>query len=183
VFRPAPIVLPLGEASFDPSDWERGPDPTVLYPRGAASLTATVDVPRAGKYGVWLGGSFRGSMEASVDGKRAGSDRGELNYSKGQYEQLGSIDLTAGRHTLKLHYGGASLRPGSAGDAILPLSTEEERGVSKRSHKPFGVGPLVLSTGTADQKVSYLPPAQADRLCGRSLDWIEGQGPATGTQP
>jgi hypothetical protein len=183
VFRPAPIVLPLGEASFDPSEWERGPDPTVLYPRGAASLTATVDVPRAGNYGVWLGGSFRGSMEASVDGRPAGSDRGELNYSKGQYEQLGSIDLTAGRHTLKLHYGGAGLRPGSAGDAILPLSTEEERGVSKRSHKPFGVGPLVLSTGTADQKVDYLPPEQADHLCGRSLDWIEGQGPAPGAQP
>jgi hypothetical protein len=183
VARQAPMVLPLGKASFASSEWERATDPALLYPRGSGSLTATVDVPRAGNYGVWLGGSFRGSMEAFVDGRRVGSARGELNYSKGQYEQLGSIALTAGRHTLKLHYGGASLRPGSAGDAILPLTTEEDRGVSKRSHQPFPVGPLVLSAGTADQKVTYLSPADGGRLCGRMLDWVEALGPATGAQP
>jgi hypothetical protein len=177
VARPAPIVLPLGRTSFSTSEWERGNDPAVLYPRGSGSLTASVDVPRAASYGIWLGGSFRGSMEAFVDGRRVGSRRGELNYSKGQYEELGSIALTPGRHLLKLHYGGASLRPGSAGDAILPLSTEEDRGVSKRSHQPFPVGPLVVSAGTADQKVTYLSPAQGQSLCGRPLDWVEALGP------
>jgi hypothetical protein len=178
VFRPAPIVVPLGGVASASSQWERGPDPALRYPRGAGSLATTVDVPRAGRYGVWLGGSFRGTMEAFVDGKRTGSARNELNYSKGQYEQLGSIDLPPGRHEVKLHYGGASLRPGSGGDAILPLTSEEERGESKRSDKPFGVGPLVLSTGTADQQVTYLPVGERKRLCRRTLDWIEGLGPA-----
>ncbi len=173
VARPAPIVLPLGKASFSTSQWTRGSDPAVLYPEGPATLTATVDVPRSGNYGVWLGGSFRGAIEAFVDGRRVGSARNELNYSQGQYEQIGSLALGPGRHTLKLHYDGASWRPGSAGDAILPLSNEAERGVSKRSHRPYGVGPLVLSLGSADQKVSYLPPSQGRKLCGRTLDWVE----------
>jgi len=115
-------------------------------------------------------------MTAHVDGRRTGSARGELNYSKGQYDELGSIPITPGRHQVKLRYDGPSLRPGSAGDAILPLTSEGDRGVSKRSHKPFGVGPLVLSTGTADQKVTYLPVAQARRLCKRPLDWVESVG-------
>jgi hypothetical protein len=185
VARPAPIVLSLARTSFSTGEWERGNDPAVLYPRASGSLTASVDVPRAGNYGIWLGGSFRGSMEAFVDGRRIGSARGELNYSVGQYEQLGGIALTPGRHTLKLHYGGATFRPGSAGDAILPLTSEEDRGVSKRSHQPFAVGPLVLSEGTADQQVTYLSPAQGRRLCGRTLDWVEALGPpaAAATSP
>jgi hypothetical protein len=148
-------------------------------------LTAPVDLPRAGDYGVWLGGSFRGSMEAYVDGRRVGSARGELNYSKGQYEELGTVALEPGRHTVELRYGGASLRPGSGGNAILPLTTEEDRGVSKRSDKPFAVGPLVLSTATADQRVTYLPPRDGRRLCRETVDWVEGATPpkATGAMP
>jgi len=179
VFRQPPLVVPLGRGVAASKEWERGPDPAMLYPNGSGSLTAIVEVPRAGTYGVWLGGSFRGKMTAYVDGRRTGSARGELNYSKGQYDELGSIPLPAGRHKVELRYDGPNLRPGSAGDAILPLTSEGDRGVSKRSHKPFGVGPLVLSTSTADQKVTYLPAAQAHRLCKRSLDWIEGASSGT----
>jgi hypothetical protein len=181
VFRQPPLLVALGRGVAASKEWEPGPDPALRYPNGSGALTAIVDVPRAGRYGVWLGGSFRGKMTASVDGRRTGSARGELNYSKGQYDELGSIALTPGRHRVKLQYDGPSLRPGSAGDAILPLTSEGPNGVSKRSNKPFGVGPLVLSTGTADQKVSYMPAAQARRLCKRSLDWVEGT--ATGTAP
>jgi hypothetical protein len=174
VFRPPPLLVPLGSVPSASKEWERGPDPDMRYPDGSGSLSVNVEVPRAGGYGVWLGGSFRGQMTAYVDGRKVGSARGELNYSKGVFDELGSIALTPGRHIVKLHYDGPSLRPGSAGDAILPLTNEGDRGVSKSSHKPFGVGPLVLSTTTADVPVTYLRPSQAGRLCKRSLDWIEG---------
>jgi hypothetical protein len=175
VERRDPIVVPLARTSFSPDEWDRGDNSLVLHPRGEATLETTVTVPRAGRYGIWLGGSFRGSMEASVDGRHAGEARGELNYSRGQYEELGSATLTPGRHRVTIHYGGSSLRAGSAGDAVLPLSSEEERGLSKRSDRSYAVGPLVLSTDTADRPVSYVPPGEARRLCGRPLDWVEAR--------
>jgi hypothetical protein len=175
VERPDPIVVPLTRTKFSPSEWERGEGPLVLHPRGEATLETTVAVPRAGRYGIWLGGSFRGTMEAFVDGRRVGSARGELNYSRGQYQELGSATLSPGPHQVRIRYEGASLRAGSAGDAVLPLSSEEERGLSKKSDSAYAVGPLVLSTGTAERPVSSVPPAEARRLCGRPLDWVEAR--------
>ncbi len=175
VVRPSPIVIPLTSTAYSESEWKRGDTPLVLHPRGKATLETEVDVPRAARYTIWLGGSFRGSMEASVDGRRAGSARGELNYSRGQYEQLGTVSLTPGEHRVKIEYGGATLRPGSAGNAVLPLSSEEERGLSKKSDRSYAVGPLVLSAATADRPVTYVPRAAAGRLCGRPLDWVEAR--------
>ena len=38
---------------------------------------------------------------------------------------------------------------------------------------PFGVGPIVLSPETEDAPVTYVAPANAATLCGKSLDWVE----------
>ena len=68
------------------------------------------------------------------------------------------VELGAGAHELTLSYGGEDLRPGSDGP-------------------PMPLGPLVLSTATADRPVEYLPSAKAGALCGQRLDWIEALGP------
>ena len=122
----------------------------------AETVEASVDVPAAGRYGIWLGGSFRDALEVSVDGRRASSLRHQLN-NQGQYTPLGEASLSAGRHTVTLRFSGADLRPGSGGP-------------------PFGIGPLVLSTATADSPVTVVTPANARSLCGRRLDWVEAQG-------
>ena len=57
-------------------------------------------------------------------------------------------------HRIELRYGGSELRPGSGGE-------------------PFAMGPLTLSTTSADLPIRYVDPAQAHSLCGRKLDWIE----------
>ena len=38
---------------------------------------------------------------------------------------------------------------------------------------PYGAGPIVLSRVPSDLAVTYVSPARARSLCGRSLDWIE----------
>ena len=100
-------------------------------------------VPRAGRYGLWLGGSFRGRLRLYVDGRLIADARHRLN-SPG-YEPLGKAVLRAGRHRLMLRYDGADLHPGSGGTQ-------------------FGLGPLILSRGPEDVPVVYVPSAEARRL-------------------
>jgi hypothetical protein len=126
----------------------------VLYLTAPYTLTSSVVVPVSASYGVWVGGSIRSRVRVDVDGRRVGSARNSLSWP-GTFTYLGAVHLTPGRHALRFHYDGPGLRPGSGG---IP---------------PFGVGPIVLSAGTPDSRVTYVRPAAARSLCGRSLDWVE----------
>lgn len=151
VERPAAIIADLSSASV-PTGW--GNDGAgQLVPAGAGSVQASVQVSAAGRYGLWLGGSFRDRLEVSVDGRRIGTLRNQLN-NFGQYVPLGDAVLAAGTHAVTLRYSGPDLEPGSGGPQ-------------------FSMGPLVLSTTTAEVPVTYLPPADARSLCGKNLDWVE----------
>jgi hypothetical protein len=114
--------------------------PTFLLPGAGLAVI----VPTAGRYGIWIQGSFRRQLELAIDGRRVGSALDELSHGS-QYVELGSAKLMSGAHEVRLTYGGDDLRPGSDG-APLPL------------------GPLVLSTATADRPVESLPPAKAGTL-------------------
>ena len=125
-----------------------------VYPLAPGTLETTVSVPASGRYGFWIGGSFRPEITLSVDGRKLASAQDRLSHT-GVDTPLGQRELAAGSHTLSLRYGGASLRPGSAGT-------------------PFGLGPLLLGRSTAESsQVTYLEPALASSLCGKRLDWIE----------
>ena len=157
VRHPHPVVLDLTQAAR-PSDWVPAPEqPGGISPLEAGTLDATVTVPIAGRYGLWIQGSFRRELDLSIDGRRVGAGRDELSHGS-QFVQLGSVELGAGAHELKLSYGGEDLLPGS-------------------DSPPTPLGPLVLSTATADRPVEYLPSAEAGALCGQRLDWIEALGP------
>jgi hypothetical protein len=136
-----------------PAAWSNGAAQSVS-PRTAGTASTTVDVPTGGTWEIWLGGSVKGRMRVSVDGRPAGSVRHFLN-NLGLYVQLGSADLQPGAHTLELHYGGTDLHPGSGG-RVPPI------------------GPLILSSGDASTApVSLIPAARARELCGKRLDWVE----------
>ena len=124
----------------------------------AETLEASVDVPRPGRYGIWLGGSFRDGLEARVDGRVVGRHR-HLLSNEGGYTLLGEAELEAGTHTVMLRFSGPDLHPGSGGVA-------------------FGIGPLVLATTTAaDAPLTLVPAERARELCGKRLDWIEALKP------
>ena len=65
--------------------------------------------------------------------------------------------VSAGKHAVTLRYRGPDLGPGSGGPQ-------------------FAMGPLVLSTTTADLPVTYVPSSAAGSLCGRNVDWVEALG-------
>lgn len=127
--------------------------PAAVVPLPGGSSEAGVRLAAAGRYGIWVGGSFRGRLQALVDGKPTGSARHRLNWS-GQFTDLGAAGLAAGAHRVTLRSEGSDWRPGSAGP------------------QP-GFGPLVLGRVTADLPVVSVSPARARILCGKSLDWVE----------
>jgi hypothetical protein len=126
-----------------------------LYLTRDAAIDVVVRVPSAGRYTLWAGGSFRGELSLDVDGHRAGSRRHALNNA-GQYERIGSVALTPGRHRLTLRYSGPDAHPGSGG-------------------APFALGPVVIEPENPARMVSA-PATRAGSLCGRRLDWIEAVG-------
>jgi hypothetical protein len=157
VRRPHPVVIDL-TGTAHPPNWVAAPEqPGGISPLGSGAVDVMVTAPNAGRYGIWIQGSFRRELDLSVDGRRVTSERNELSHGS-QFVPLGSVELTAATHEVRLSYGGEDLRPGSDGP-------------------PMPLGPLVLSTATADRPVEYLPSTNAGSLCGQRLDWIEALGP------
>jgi len=148
-----PITVDLTQGSH-PTRWNADPSaPGTLVTNGAGEVTVTANVRQAGRYGLWLGGSFRRNVTAAVDGIDVAAVHGQLN-DQGQWTPLGEARLGPGPHSIALHYGGSRLAPGAGGF-------------------PFGMGPLVLSRSTADMPVAYVDPSNARSLCGTRLDWVE----------
>jgi hypothetical protein len=154
VERPPSVVVGLDGAA-SPSGWGSNAAGYVV-PDGAGTLQVPVQVPSAGRYSLWLGGSFRDRLEVLVDGRRVETIRNQLNNS-GQYTPVGSADLSSGAHTVTLRYGGPDLMPGSGG-------------------AQFPIGPLVLSRTTAATPVTVVSPDDAKSLCAQNLDWVEALG-------
>jgi hypothetical protein len=153
VRRERGIVLPLSEVTH-PQGWDEDPgDPAVLYPDGPGTLRASARVVEPGRYGIWIGGAFRGVLEVSVDGKQVESARHELSHA-GQFLPLGSIPLDTGTHSITLRYEQPSTRPGTGGE-------------------PFRLGPLALARDTINAPVKSRSANRAVELCRGRLDWIE----------
>jgi hypothetical protein len=162
VRRPPTLLFDFARSTH-PESWT-GPDRALLYPDGDGTANLRVSVPAAGRYAVWLGGSFRGRIELSVDGKRVQSARGELNqFHNNSYMQMGELDLGAGEHALALRYDGGGLRPGSAGEGVMKADLGEQ----------MAIGPLALTRVPPYSGVQLVPLADARSLCGQSLDWVE----------
>ncbi len=151
VARRNPLVMGLDRNGL-PAGWEPAGGGSVL-PGASGVVTVPVTMPRAGRYAVWVGGSFRGRMSASVDGEDVGSADDQLNNT-GQYTELGARRLTPGRHRVTLSYSSGGWDPGAGGP-------------------PFPVGPLVVAPARTAAAVSHVRPAKARSLCGRNLDWVE----------
>jgi hypothetical protein len=119
-------------------------------------VRAAFALSRQGSYGIWLAGMFRRQVEVWVDGRRIYRGRHQLIH-EGIETLLAELTLGPGKHDLVVHYGDANLRPGSGGG-------------------PFALGPISVSRATDGVPVTYVDPADARSLCGKSLDWIEAIG-------
>jgi hypothetical protein len=151
--RPETTVVEFGQTAF-PRGWR--PDPNargVFFPSGAGTIEASVAVPRAARYGIWLGGSFRGRVELAIDGRATRTARHELSHG-GHWTPMGELTLEPGLHRAVLRYEEGDLQPGSGG-------------------RPFPVGPLALAPETVNGRIVHVPATSARLLCGKRLDWVE----------
>ncbi len=121
--------------------------------------TVELDVPRGGRWRVWVGGATLGRLELAVDGRSVGSKRHELSHP-GQWLGFDALDLPPGTHRVTFEYTGG--RAGRGRTGAQPL-----------------LGPLALSpvAEEGDLPVTSVTPNRYRSLCdGRRYDWIEALG-------
>jgi hypothetical protein len=159
VERPQPLMIDLRKTSH-PATWvadASGAPRLMLF--GPGIVRTTVNIPRPGRYSIWVGGSHNRQIAVRVDGRVVGVVRRALDTAPGTQE-VATIDVAAGAHTIDLVRGGGDLRPGN-GDANRWL------------------GPVVLDP-TDPRRLETMPAAGWRSLCGRRLDWIEAIGAPAG---
>jgi hypothetical protein len=123
------------------------------YPPVSGESRVEVTLASSGQYAAWLGGDWYGRSSISVDGHEVGARRMELNWP-GNFSELGTVSLTAGRHVVTIRSERGGWRPGSVGT-------------------PFSYGPAALSPVDTREPVETVAPGDARSLCGRRLDWVE----------
>ena len=96
-----------------PPGWESDAGGHVFPEKGAGAIARDFTVPRAGRYGLWLGGSFRGRLRLYVDGRLVADARHRLIGARLRAARLGGAPRR--RPRLMLRYDGADLHPGSGG--------------------------------------------------------------------
>ncbi len=158
VIRPTNIAVDL---SGTPPGVEGGFGETagLEHPSGSAAWQLQFTAPQAGDYEIGIDGSFRSRLELLVDGQEVASDRNVLQWPS-NYEPLATVRLPKGVHRLEFRYDGPDVDPGSAGIGY------------------FGLGPVIVGRTGPDLPVTYVKPADARSLCGKTLDWVEAVRPA-----
>jgi hypothetical protein len=153
VVRPPNIAVDL---SGSPPGREGGYGETagLEYPSGKQSWTVQLRAPATGIYRIGIDGSFRSRLDLLVDGHEVAGDRNVQNWPS-NYEPLATVRLQKGVHQVEFRYDGPDANPGSAGIGY------------------FGLGPVIIGRTGPDLPVTYVKPANARSLCGKSLDWVE----------
>lgn len=136
--------------------------PTALFPgavvtAGPGRQVLSFRVRRAGRYRIWVEGSFARPVRLLVDGRPVPRPPAGLD-SPGAYHDLGAVRLRRGRHELRIEQGGGDLRPGSGGYR------------ASLRH----LGPVVFDpVANEDPPLRTVAAGDWRRLVGRRLDWLE----------
>jgi hypothetical protein len=153
--RPEPIVV-RGDQAVWPGRWAHAAEQRVLTPTVPGRAVSHIAVASGEHYEVWLDGSFGRGFDVSVDGEHLGRLKNELAlFSQMAYVHLADVFLEPGVHTFVFTYPHADLTPGSGNQEFTSLS-----GITLQPKSPAS-------------ELITVAPAQAARLCGRPLDWIE----------
>ena len=110
-------------------------------------------VPATGRYSLWLAGSRRAGADVFMDGQRIAGAPAHFDNAA-EYSELGRVTLGPGVHTVRVQFDRSRLEPGTGGPE-------------------YGLGPLVVTSASQQRDVTTVEARQAERLCGRTLDWVE----------
>jgi len=125
--------------------------------RTPGSLRATVAIPNAGRWEVWVRGQIMPAVTVSIDGRRLGRISGQLGGNSlvaSPAPPIG-VHLSAGVHQLVLTREDSPLAPGEGGAAAL----------SGLFLTPAG--------GGAGGTLLAVPLSRWRTLCGGRYEWVE----------
>ncbi len=160
-----PIVVNADQSRW-PEAWLHDASEHTLTPTTPGSAVSEIAVSSRQTYELWLYGRFGRGLEVSVDGQHLGTLKDELSV-EGRYLHVGDILLPPGIHTFVFTYPHADLTAGSGDYDALPAKV----GAATEGLTWFSTIALVPQT-PASELVSA-PAPQAQRLCGRPLQWVE----------
>lgn len=107
---PRPLVLDPPRGAHT-AGWVPDPyDPDMLIPTTPGRASKLLTAGSGGRYRGWVEGTFGRAVTLSVDGRRVGEANGVDNL--GQWADVGTIDLEAGRRSVEIFRGGAGWAPG-----------------------------------------------------------------------
>ena len=145
--RTPPPSLPVRRMAYPPA-WQLAPDKRVV-PQGQGRAVGSLRAP-AGRYRVWVRGTFGRGLDVNVDGRRVG--RAEDVQTPNGASLVGEVTVGAGTHRVELFRPGGDLSPGNRRD----------EGYDRVFLEPV-----------EDPKVERIPPGRGESACGRPLDWVE----------
>jgi hypothetical protein len=139
--------------SRHPRDWghQRG----ALVMNHPGTLSASLRVPSAGHWLLWLRGQLMPDVRLRLDGARVATVGGQLSGNSLVLNTVPpfAVQLSAGTHRLTLTRGGLTLGPGDGGAAVI--------------------GQILLSPAAAPATQRSVPAADWRALCGRRYSWVE----------
>jgi hypothetical protein len=120
------------------------------------SLTATIVLPHAGVWELWLQGEFMPAIAVRIDGRTAGDVQGAVGGDLVVPNTAAPIRvrLRAGRHRLEITRGGPGLGPGDGGSAVLSAV-------------------FLTPAGQPEHPLLAVPASRWRALCGHRLRWVE----------
>jgi hypothetical protein len=154
-YEHAPPTVVHGDEVRWPASWLHEPEAKALVPLTPGTATGQIKVATSQHYELYLGGEFARGFQVSVDGRRVGTLKNELDGFNA-YAPVASVYLTAGVHAFSYTYPHSGLAPGSAENTLTALS---------------GVALEPLDYPQA--QIVSVSPAQYSQLCGNYLDWVE----------
>jgi hypothetical protein len=162
--RLAYMPAPSGYLQLDNSDLRLSgglaPSGGVILATGPGRAVRRQRVPLAGRYDLFIEGSYGRPVDVYIDGRHVASAAYQVSYPAA-WIQIGSKWLSAGLHEIELRRGGVSLHAGN-GDGVDPFNRT--------------IGPLVLMPAQASvPALRRAPVSQLRSLCRAPAPprWIE----------
>jgi hypothetical protein len=148
-----PVVQVNPQRAERSPNWQNVIPPIGFGLNGPGHLAASFRIPQDGRWLLWLRGDVFRPLTVYIDGRRVGSLGHETGGDRNYLHPL-PLQLSAGKHELRLVRGGGSLAPGDA--------------------TPSNVRRIAFELPSSPAKdVVTLAPSRWHELCNRQLDWLE----------
>lgn len=151
-----PIQIVSLSDNLLPAGWQNNSSKFgAVYPSEKGTINSVVEIPETGDYEVFVGGSFGGKLEISIDNKQIFI--GSTFFEGNPYlsNRLSKTKLEGGKHSIQIKYTSPLILPGAGNKESL--------------------GPIYFSSETAaTAKLTSEPVSNAKSLCTQNLDWIAG---------